>query len=695
MAGKHRRRTGKAKKVALMGAATATATAMTMGMAPTPQVNAAVSIDIPNPNDPNDPLASIQLPVGVYTTGLPLRLLDLIGQGLTPDDLPIDVTAIEFLTALNPQAFYNAVNGTPFGAEVSVDNPLGGVLPPVVLNPLLHLLSELALEQLNLDIAFDGDNINLGVGLPLRAIVITSFGFASYTTMDTYRKLAESTLTGLPPATGYDPVEQAGDFEPVVVDLADLGLGDLGGILELLGIDVSQDIASVDLPSIPNITVLLLALIRDPGRPNGGIGARFAPLFGLFGVDTVTPDVAPVWPDGFELTEPITVGGDCGALLCVGTTWNGGAALIPLHVNVGWEYDPVSDFPATANPFSIVNSLMAGAFPTYILRAPEVDRLLGQVAGEVVVDLLAALNPTATDEDIEDALNIYLTLGSGALPMLEPQRLLVDVINLFTGLGLGTPISDAVEPALKILVNIGYTDVLTPADIATGDYPGYEAWDRYLGDDDMATPTPFLSHTLTPQEYLQVPGAVIDALIDGFTDTFDEDFTLFDPARNNALTNLLTALGATLPTLDLGATLQGVAPGPTTLAQRGLPGGEGPVSSTGVDVPEQERQREDVTNRLLEETESNPGDEILTVAAGGDTPPVQEEGDGEAEERTDFRPGRRIAAAVREVAENLSLPHRQNQEEQPATEEAGPNEDGDPNTGGTEPNESESPGPTS
>lgn len=527
-----------------MGAATMTATAMTMGVAPTPAANAAVSIDIP-PGP--DPLVSIELPVGLYTTGLPFRILDLIGQGLTPDDLPIDVDLIEFLSALDPQAFYNAVNATPYGAEITLDNPLYGI---PALAPLLAILAQAGLGGLT------GEDIDLDLDLGVRAIVIASFGFASYTTMDTYRKLAESTRTGEAPGAGYTPVGQADPSTPVTIPNP------------LAGIPGAPPLTtSVQLPALPNITALVLLLIRDPGRPNGGIGARFAPVFALFGIDTVTPDVEPVLPDGFDLTQPVVIlqpgAPGCAAVLpCVSTTWQGGALLLPIHVNVGWEYDPISDFPATANPFSIVNSLMAGMFPTYILREPDLDGLAGQVADIALGDILGALLPGADEEDVKDALNIYLTLGSGALPMLEPQRLLVDIINLFTGLGLGTPISDSLEPALKILTNIGYTDVVTPQMKLDNPalYGQYDDYERMLDDDSMATPTPFFSETLSLAEYLQVPEDVIEALIDGFTETFGNGYQVFDPARRNALATLLNALGVNLPSLDLGHTLQSVVP---------------------------------------------------------------------------------------------------------------------------------------
>jgi hypothetical protein len=99
--------------------------------------------------------------------------------------------------------------------------------------------------------------------------------------------------------------------------------------------------------------------------------------------------------------------------------------------------------------------------------------------------------------------NIYMTMPVEHLPLLEPLRLPFD----FYTLGLvSNPFADAIEPALKILVNLGYTDV--------DQNNGYE---RTL--DDPGTPTPFF--TLPSNvDWNRVPGDVVNALIKGFTDQF-------------------------------------------------------------------------------------------------------------------------------------------------------------------------------
>ncbi len=61
--------------------------------------------------------------------------------------------------------------------------------------------------------------------------------------------------------------------------------------------------------------------------------------------------------------------------------------------------------------------------------------------------------------DRYEALNLYLTLENGAQPMLEPFRLPTDFLSLVTGQTITNPFADAVEPAIAMLGNLGYTNV--------------------------------------------------------------------------------------------------------------------------------------------------------------------------------------------------------------------------------------------
>jgi len=251
-----------------------------------------------------------------------------------------------------------------------------------------------------------------------------------------------------------------------------------------------------------------LLYLRNPLRPNGGIGPRFAPIFDLFGANSTLP----------------------AAGLNTGT----GLALNTATVDLTWAYDFFSDFPVTLNPFSLVNSLLtvlpvnlAGGVSLTGLTGPDGLTNTTQL-GLNVASVLGILNRLSGGiAGIDTGQAWYGTLLPNDLPILEPLRLPSRLINAIFGTDLGTPLADALQPAAKILVNIGYSDVITPnnldscaakcntPDAQTYAQLGYTAYDRSFLT--AATPEPFLSvNPLTPAEWLHVPGDVVKALIGGF-----------------------------------------------------------------------------------------------------------------------------------------------------------------------------------
>lgn len=226
-----------------------------------------------------------------------------------------------------------------------------------------------------------------------------------------------------------------------------------------------------------NQTNLPMILVNNFGTPNGGINARFSQLFELFGVDPVSPNAGSGSSTGLRL--------------------NGG------FINVGLGYGAQADFPATANLFSLANTLMATFLPTYLLGG---GTLAGADTNTIITNLgtLLAFGTPFTS---------YSTFAPTDLPLLEALRLPSRIINL-VGQQLGfdidlpTPLADALQPALEILVNIGYTDVQPDS--------GYTRSYTQSG-----TLTPWLSQNpLTPEQWAQVPGDVFHALIDGFVNEF-------------------------------------------------------------------------------------------------------------------------------------------------------------------------------
>lgn len=227
-----------------------------------------------------------------------------------------------------------------------------------------------------------------------------------------------------------------------------------------------------------NVTNLPIALIRNPETPNGGLYARFAPIFNLFGSNPVSPNASSGSSTGIRLNGAI--------------------------INIALGYDALSDFPETLNPFALANSVMASALPTYLLSGGTIKGTDTDTMIENLVGLLTLGTPRTS----------YSTFAPNDLPLLEPLRLPSRILNeVFKQakipITLGTPLADAVQPALEILVNIGYTDVQTPSEGGT--------YNRTY--DQSAQHVPFLSQaTLTPQEWAAVPGDVVKALFNGFRD---------------------------------------------------------------------------------------------------------------------------------------------------------------------------------
>ena len=267
-------------------------------------------------------------------------------------------------------------------------------------------------------------------------------------------------------------------------------------------------------------TNLGLVLVNDLLRPNGGFYTRFPFLARLLGVDTTIPPIG----------QP--------------TGERSGVILNPALIDATWAYDPSSDFPVTLNPFSLTNTLLA-ALPLNLLGGTELvasfgtdpatatgnDAINAIVAGfgTTIIGGLAPSPGTAGSTS-------WVTVVPDNLPILEPLRLPVQILNYIATLAgevplLKTPFADALQPAFKILVNIGYPDVVTPADIANdpATYGEYAPYDRTFGL--SAITTPFLSERpLSFEELLRVPGDVVGALITGFQDAFPPPLFEQEPA---------------------------------------------------------------------------------------------------------------------------------------------------------------------
>ena len=449
--------------------------------------------------DLSDPLnlSNLNLPgVKLITTGPPFTLLKMLG---------LDLGWVPGF----PNSVANAINSTTYldiglkglvstlidRLEGNVDLPLGNIIAnplglPIGLPldlpvnvPVGDLLSALKHIVNNLPVDIDAAKV--------RVPIVVGFGLGAFAAGSAYQQVVDQL-----------PYQPGGAKSPT---------------------------KATD-PLLGSFTVLPMILLRNPGRANGGLFARFFPIAGLFGIDTVTPD-----------TEVQSSGGI--PILNTGLSL-GGANLIPVKVDATVEYDIMSDFAAWPNPFSMANSLMGAMLPTYLLRGIDTSN----VSPQLLAQIQAALGRTL---DLNDplALNLYLTLPTNSLPLLEPLYLGADLTNLMT-LGafanmnpLGM-FANALAPAMTSLVNLGYTDVVRNPD---GTYT------RTL--DEAGVPTPFMS--FPDINWGLVPGDVIGSLVNGFQKEFFSGHPT--PGTPNAITGLLKLLTGVLgPLGGLGDLLNGL-----------------------------------------------------------------------------------------------------------------------------------------
>ena len=264
-------------------------------------------------------------------------------------------------------------------------------------------------------------------------------------------------------------------------------------------------------PLLGSLSILPMLLINNPGRPDGGMFARFGPLAALLGIDTVNPRT--------ELTGDGGLLGDSDLL----GYHLGGANVLPILIDATYEYQPLSDFAAWPNPVTLANNLAAALLPTYMLRGLSLEGL----GDEIVDQTLDAVGNVGEGNPL--ALNIYLTLNSATLPVLEPLYLAADVLNI-VGLSplaqIPMRIANALAPALGILTDVGYGNVTrNPDGTYTRDFTN-------AGDE-----VPFLSFpNLNP---LQVLADTFTALVGGIQKELGPNPT---PGTPNALKTLLDAI---------------------------------------------------------------------------------------------------------------------------------------------------------
>ena len=199
------------------------------------------------------------------------------------------------------------------------------------------------------------------------------------------------------------------------------------------------------------------------------------------------------------------------------TSSDGKIALNTTTVDATWAYDPIGDFPAVFNIFALANSA-AAALPLNLLLGGLQGYILSDGLGNTVTTTDIGLNLAAVLQlgplpligtlPMTDGKAYYATLVPNQLPIVTPMELPSAIINLgLKALGskylLGNPLADAIEPALKILINIAYPDVV----------PGGAYNRTFLTSGENI---PFGSvQPLTPEQKKAVPGDVWNAFVGG------------------------------------------------------------------------------------------------------------------------------------------------------------------------------------
>ncbi|WP_198345019.1 PE-PPE domain-containing protein [Mycobacterium sp. JS623] len=163
---------------------------------------------------------------------------------------------------------------------------------------------------------------------------------------------------------------------------------------------------------------LLWVMIASPNVPNGGIFSRFP-----------------------GLNIPFFV------------TSNGAAG--PSEYNTTYvtnEYDPYGDFPAYFNPLSLANSLVAVMYvhPDQYYDSVNYDPLTNTTNDPNVL-----INPVTHMVNGHPVTDTYVFVRAEHLPLFAPVRQIAGILQLTP---LTEPVLGAVEPLVRLLVDMGYTD---------------------------------------------------------------------------------------------------------------------------------------------------------------------------------------------------------------------------------------------
>jgi hypothetical protein len=588
MAGKHRKIGARARRVAMLSAATATASAMTVSIAAPPAtvrsevvqtpVDLAAAIRLlPNHDQVPDLTGGLGSQIygggqaltdqisravinGINLTGLaqavgidPKHLLQTLLADLPANLLPGILAALSLKIPILGPAL-----GTLTGGDVKL---LTGILNLLGITEITNgtLTGLLALLGLNL-----ADPLNLsGLAVPGLNVVTTGDIFTGLKLLGLDLGWLPATPNGVANEINNTPYLKLGvdGVLDIVLDKlqrlpADPIVGSLISQLAALIGRITDPLTSnlpdvIDLRVIPTVgsglgafaAAMAYQQVLDQLKYQPG-GSAYDPLKPLLGSLTILPLILinnPARPDGgafarfgalaslfgINTVNPTTqVTSDGTGVPVLGTGIKLGAAnVLPIMIDATYEYQPLSDLASWPNPFTLANNLAAGLLPTYMLRGLSLDGLGDQILGQV-----GGLVQDAVDQNKPLSLNVYLTLHSATSPMLEPLYLASDFLNI-VGLSplaaIPMKLANALAPALNTLINIGYANVVqNPDGTYTRDFTN------------AGTETPFFSFANI--DYGRVLGDVVNQLVGGFSKEFFSANPT--PGTPNVLSNLLNAL---------------------------------------------------------------------------------------------------------------------------------------------------------
>ena len=276
-------------------------------------------------------------------------------------------------------------------------------------------------------------------------------------------------------------------------------------------------------------------------RPNGGFDTRFPMLVEPFGINTIMPAV------GQSATNA------------------SGASVFNWVTDITWPYNTLADFPVTFSPLAIANSVFAAVPPPALLNliTGSIDDAIAFVGTESAGTVWGSAtggapfqlpsNAQCPDDCGWGSLGVFALLGplTGDVPGsgIEGQAIMLDATKPFIPLTtplylnslvanavlkqinspylLGTPLAAILTPALRILINTAYDDVVTPDKLGTVNpnpaaegktyaEQGYTAYDRTFAQD-PAKPVPFSWSSNPALTQAQIDQAQADAKT-AFTD---------------------------------------------------------------------------------------------------------------------------------------------------------------------------------